>query len=137
MNQEYADLISRLGPPLWWDEYSVPRYVSFAPSMCNNIYADEACLLKIACQNCGQTFLVAMSWSRMDGMLRDRPRLSETIRAGWIHWGDPPYHEDPAGNTENCEDLRVMEFWQKERFDWERMPELEIVLQDHWSGEDW
>jgi hypothetical protein len=29
----------------------------------------------------------------------------------------------------NCDDIRVLEFWQRDRFDWERVPALEISLQ--------
>jgi len=130
MNQEYYDIISRLGPPLWWDEHSVPRYDPFDPGLCNNIYASEACLLEIGCQSCDERFLVAMSWSIYDEMLHGLHALSLKIERGLIHWGDPPYHYDLAGSTENCIDLRVVEFWKRDRGDWYRVPELEIELED-------
>jgi hypothetical protein len=135
MRQEYADIVSRLGPPLWWDEYSAPRYEPFDPRMCNNIYASEACLLEIACQQCGETFMVAASSDKYSEAIEGHPAMSVEIRGGWIHWGDPPFH-DCVGSTMNCEDLRVVEFWSRDRLDWQRVPELEVVLQDHWSGED-
>ena len=133
MNQEYADITSRLGRPLWWDEVGVPRYWPFQPSLCNNIYADEVCLLRIGCQGCEEEFLVAMSWDRTDGILYKHPTLTERVEAKMIHYGDPPHHDDPAGNTENCEDYEVVEFWVRDRVKWsgwQRAPELEIVLQE-------
>jgi len=42
MHTEYADITSRLGEPLWWDDVCAPRYEPFQPYLCNDIYADEA-----------------------------------------------------------------------------------------------
>lgn len=131
MNQEYKDIISRLGAPLWWDECSVPRYEAFTPDQCNDIYADEVCLLEIGCQHCGEKFLVAVSWDRTDGILQNYPTLTGRVKAGLIHWGDPPLH-NCIGDTESCDDLRVIEFWVKDRINWDgwqRVPELEGELQ--------
>ena len=32
MHHHYADIRDRLGTPLWWDEYGVPRYCEFGPN---------------------------------------------------------------------------------------------------------
>jgi hypothetical protein len=128
VNQYYNDIIEKLGTPIWFDECAVPRYCEFKPDRIANIYARECCLLEIACQDCGHRFLVAMSWSSWD-MVNNKGRLSEEIEK--IHYGDPPNIGCcPAGPTMNCEDLRVVEFWKEENFEWVRVPELEINLED-------
>ena len=133
MNQEYHDITSRLGEPLWHDEYGVPRYDSFAPDMCNDIYADEAVLLEIACQRCRQRFRAAMTWGHVRAAscgLFDYS-LAQAIAEGTIHYGDPPHHDDPAGNTMNCDDLRVLEYWHRGKdtgYEWARDARLEASV---------
>ncbi len=148
MNESYDDIRSRIAePPQWWDEHAVPRYVPFAPRWLADIYADECALVLIACQNCGHEFPVAMSSSMGSAvravMLRKEDVTLETMRrysvaasieTGAIHYGDPPNIECcPAGPTMNCDDLRVLQFWRRERGavnDWVRVAELERVLPD-------
>jgi hypothetical protein len=128
MNQYYDDIIQKCGEPIWFDECAVPRYCKFEPTRLANIYARECCLLEIACQDCGHKFLVAMSWSNWD-KIHGFERFSEEIKR--IHYGDPPNIGCClAGPTMNCEDLRVVEFWKEEDFEWVRVPELEINLED-------
>jgi len=134
VNQEYADIVSRLGPPLWWDERGVPRYAPFQPWMCNNVYAVEVCLLEIRCQECGRHFLVARAWDEWLGEVYGLPRVSVEIESGQLHWGDPPYH-NCAGDSENCEDLKVLAFWRKDGLDWRRDRSLEGRLEERWLGE--
>jgi len=52
--------------PIWYDEFRVPRYTEFHPHDMNNIYASEAALIEVACQECGRKFLVAESAYEMD-----------------------------------------------------------------------
>jgi len=125
MHQDYHDITSRLGSPVWFDECGVPRYDPFAPGMCNDIYADEAVLLEIACQRCGARFHVSDTnrWG---------PSIREAIVDKAIHYGDPPHH-DCIGDTMNCEDLQVLEYWyrdQSTQHAWTRDRTLEIVLQE-------
>lgn len=144
MNQEYRDITSRLGEPLWYDECGVPRYDPFAPDMCNDIYADEAALLEIACQDCGARFRVAMAMGQMDRaqgamargddvalMMADPSyTLSGLISHGTIHYGDPPCH-GCVGDTMNCEDIRVLEYWhrgQDTEHEWRREEGMEIEV---------
>jgi hypothetical protein len=136
MLHHYHDIRSRIAePPLWWDEHGVPRYVPFAPDEVANIYARECALVLIACQACAEEFQVAFSHSPMDDvraiMEQRTPRtLADSVRDGSLHYGDPPNAGCcPAGPTMNCDDIRVLEFWQRDRFDWERVPALEISLQ--------
>jgi hypothetical protein len=143
MHEAYNDIRSRLGDPLWWDENGCPRYDPFDPGMCADAYAEEAILVRIRCQNCDEEFDVADTWSPYSDMFswRKLPKLSERIRAGGFlsyHWGDPPYHDDPAGNTENCIDMRVLQFWTREKtFEWSRDTSLEIDLWGEREGKDW
>lgn len=63
--------------------------------------------------------------------------LAGRIKDGTIHYGDPPHHDScAAGVTMNVWDLHVLEFWSRNhtqagyRSDWQRVPELEVVLTD-------
>lgn len=134
MNHYYQDILERIPePPKWWDEHAVPRYCDFAPDQVANIYAREAVLLEIACQNCGKFFDVAMSWDEMQGHLRGEPSLRFCIEGKTFHYGDPPNARCcPAGPTMNCLDIRVKQYWLKESgsFNWQRVAALEIELPD-------
>jgi hypothetical protein len=144
MLRSYSDITDRLGPPLWWDEQGCPRYDAFEPRMLG-VYESWVCLYEIACQACDQRFKVAESWNEMS--LRGRPSQPLSFRADVtiedlcrLHYGDPPRHEClGAGETMNCLDLRILEFWAKDRdhasptwFEWVRVPEVEKDLPDQW-----
>lgn len=138
MLQKYDDIVEKLGRPFWWDEVGCPRYKKFHPSLCNNIYASQAVLLEIACQNCAVRMTVALSWDKAEGLFSSRecPDLEKRVKEGWIHYGDPPAHEFTPGKlchsgmTMNCIDIRVCEFWKREDFEWKRTPELEIEIEE-------
>src|SRR5690606_38100927 len=67
MLHDYKDIRRRIAQePRWWDEHGVPRYDHFCPSIVADIYAEEAALVLITCQNCGHEFKVAFSKSSMD-----------------------------------------------------------------------
>jgi hypothetical protein len=140
----YGDIIDRIEEePIWYDQNGVPRYEKFKPDLAPNIYADEVILLEIACQDCGRKFLVEMNWEHTDlYLLRHsipNPSFSEVMR-GWlktdkkeeswppVHYGDPPSH-GCVGDTMNVYDLRILEFWRKENFDWARKTEFELELE--------
>jgi hypothetical protein len=144
VNQEYHDITSRLGAPLWYDECGVPRYDPFEPRLCNNIYADEAVLLWVACQQCERRFPVAMSMAWMErvqtamkrgddvGLIMADPNysLAGLIGLGAIHYGDPPCH-GCVGDTMNCDDLRVLEYWHRGKgtdYEWARDSSEEVKL---------
>lgn len=139
MHHHYSDILSRIPePPHWWDEHAVPRWGPFAPDATANIYADEVALVEIACQNCGTRFRVAFTDSRGGRMTRQIQRggqvpeltLADVIRSGQLHYGDPPNAGCcPAGPTMNCDDLRVLEYWRRPNWDWERDPSLELALE--------
>lgn len=132
MNHYYSDIREKLGQPLWWDEFAVPRYIEFAPDERADVYAVEVVLLLIQCQNCHQQFKVAMSKGTID-MMRGKPSLAEQIGDKSIHYGDPPNDQCcPPGPTMNSEPIRVLEYWRRSKnlLKWERNETLEVPLED-------
>lgn len=137
MHCGYRDIRDKISdPPMWFDENAVPRYVPFSPRELSNIYAREAALVEIACQNCQTKFKVAFSRCAMDDvqsqMMGVGPvTLAETIKEKTIHYGDPPNIGCcPAGPTMNSDPLRVLEFWTREELEWVRDYALEIDIAD-------
>lgn len=130
MLEQYEDIISRLGKPKWWDEVGCPRYAPFHPNLCNNIYAEEAILLLIACQQCHREYKVAMSWWCWPDQ---GPKFSERVKNNHLpHYGDPPCFECSAGATMNCDDLKILEFWKRNKetdHEWQRDKTLEIEME--------
>lgn len=78
-----------------------------------------------------------MHWNKYMAFL-DKPipslkdRIDEWLRINRtgspVHYGDPPIHHC-VGDTENCDDLQIVEFWEKVDFEWVRLPEYEIELE--------
>lgn len=146
MTPEYEDIKSRIAePPTWYDDHGVPRYGKFCVRNAPNIYANEVALVEIGCQGCELTWLVSFTRSSMDDirakiMGREPQTIAESIRAGSLHYGDPPSHveTDHAGSTMNCIDWRVIEYWHipPNTWDWVRDQSLEINLPD-WTDEEW
>lgn len=122
MHQHYGDILRRIAePPLWFDESAVPRFDPFAPNRVANIYAQEAALVWIACQGCGKRFEVAFTNIAASDPLPDgtqcdgaHPMIRDHIRAGTLHYGDPPNMECcAAGASMNSVPRRVLEYWVK------------------------
>jgi len=121
MKNNYDDIISHIeDPPTWYDSNGTPRYGSFRPKMCPNIYTSFVVLMRIACQYCGREFNVELHQECMFsyGQKKYPPRK-------W-HYGDPPAH-DCVGDTMNCEDLEVLQVWDRsnDTMEWTRVKELE------------
>lgn len=118
MNAGYEDIKKRIKEtPKWYDDNGVPRYDDFHPDLSPNIYSNHIGLFEIACQHCHQRFFVSISAGVFD-------RLNGLAPAKW-HYGDPPIH-GCVGDTMNCEDLRIVEFWtRKGTDDWKRREEFE------------
>lgn len=131
MHETYDDIRSRIQElPKWFDEYAVPRYCEFHPEHCADIYARQACLLRIECQGCGREFRVAMSWSGYDEI----EALDWLVEQKTIHYGDPPNVECCAsGPTMNSVPRRVLQFWRRTRPEWERVSGLEIEIDPDWA----
>jgi hypothetical protein len=118
MHGNYEDITSRiLEAPVWYDQNGAPRFAPFHPNLCPNIYAHRVVLLRIACQECHREFLVEMHNDIWGG----------DFHPNKLHYGDPPFHaECHAGSTMNCEDLEVLEVWEKPSLHaWKRRPDLE------------
>ena len=134
---EYSDIISRLGPPLWYDANGVPRYAPFKPAMCG-IYVDLICYMEIACQACDRRFMVASESHRMDrnpsmalpsASSPGNPNADPWDLIGQFHYGDPPRHNGKcyAGDTMNSVPVKIVEFWSRDASDdWQRKPEHEV-----------
>lgn len=134
MKRHYDDILSRIPePPQWFDEGGVPRFVAFSPDEAANIYASEVVLLAVRCQNCGHKFRVCLSWSTMDGAIRNIPPLS-TNPAG-LEYGDPPNVECcRSGPTMNAIPERVVWFWRMTAaHEWERVPAFEVESACRWA----
>jgi hypothetical protein len=120
------DIIDKLGEPLWWDGGdAIPRYCEFLPNELNDIYARECALILTQCQNCGHIFNIAISWDDMS----NGKSLSEKLKNGFvIGFADPPNIKCcGAGSSMTSDKIKVLEFWkQNKKFEWERIPELEI-----------
>lgn len=130
MKQSYFDIREKLGNPLWWDEVGCPRYAEFHPELANNIYARQCCLLLIKCQACRHEFKVAMTYS-LESITYGRPMrdLITRIKNKSIHYGDPPNVGCCAsGPTMNCDDVSVIQMWERRNCEWVRSPELEVGL---------
>ncbi len=134
MNHSFNCIRSRIPtPPLWWDENAVPRYEPFAPGDTADIYADECVLFVVACQACEREFHVCLSTSQMSRH-RGEGSLASLVERQELEYGDPPNVDCcPAGPTMTSVPVRVVEFWRRERFDWVRVPELEIAVTADWA----
>lgn len=131
MKPKYNDILSRISSvPLWYDNNGGPRFDTFRPDLCSNIYADEIILLKIQCQDCHEIFLVEIhnSKSNSSQSLEYQVIHYKSYIINPIHYGDPPNHNDCIGNTMNAESLQIVEFWKRDRCDWVRNSEFEILF---------
>ena len=143
MHNYYPDIRKRIGEePTWYDCNGTPRYGEFEPGLNPNIYASEVILVQISCQDCRGRFLVEMNWDTMKGLLacgRHYESFTTEIskwlamkdkKSLWppVHYGDPPAH-GCVGDTMNCYDLKIAQFWRKDNMRWVRVPELEVELE--------
>ncbi len=144
MHHHYKDIIDRISdPPIWWDEYAVPRFEEFEPGDGAYIYADEVALLHVQCQGCGHDFRVCMSTSKTSRInLAESSEdntvywssLEEIIKARTIHYGDPPNFCCAAGATMNSIPRRVLGYWRRSHLDWIRITQNEIDINPEWGN---
>jgi len=132
MLESYTDIRVRISEePKWHDENGVPRYETFHPRQCPDVYADQAVLFEIACQQCDAKYSVARTWSRVTN--RGCLRMDNLVRDKRLHYGDPPCWACPSGASMTSWSLRVIQFWTRENppRDWRRVPDLEgLELED-------
>jgi len=128
MLPRYEDILEAAAPkePLWYTSEGVPRFAPFHPDMMG-IYDRYVVYYRIACPSCHVEFNVAQSWD-------EHPKPCFTKRMSRLHFGDPPRH-GCVGDTMNCDDIEVLEFWRKGNrkasWDWHRNRALEIHLNDY------
>lgn len=142
MLRDYKDITEKLGVPQWWDDNGCPRYCAFRPDVCG-VYDKVVALVEIACQDCGERFMVAVSYTGMDLYQREewakergRSIYPSATDINAFHFGDPPPH-DCVGDTMNCDTMRVVEFWRRQAapmWGWERVSEYEIAYP---QGQPW
>lgn len=148
MHEFYRDIRDRIPEdPIWFDEHAVPRYAPFSPGLCADVYAKEAVLLRILCQSCGYPMDVAVTcgykyaiklgwWKREQELIEAAIKgtyLVKEIQENTIHYGDPPYHACPGGGeTMNCVDVAVLQYWRNTALEWQRFPEYEVLLEARW-----
>jgi hypothetical protein len=127
----YDDIKDAAKPlePIWYTAEGVPRYRAFTPSMMG-IYDRYVVYYEIACQSCFVKFNVAEGWS---SRVATGPACFSKKIIPNLHFGDPPSH-NCVGDTMNCYDLQVLEFWRREPWEWTRNPGLEIKLVDYEEG---
>ena len=123
MHAQYDDILSRIKEaPKWWDMNGVPRFDDFHPTLCPDIYTDYVGLFLIQCEGCHQRFRVEMHSSVFNDKMWKPP-------AKW-HYGDAPRHGGCAGETMNCDEIAVLEFWHRETpgREWGRIEKLEGLV---------
>lgn len=139
MKESYEDITSSIEKkPLWWDENGTPRYWTFDPNITPDVYAREAVLMLVRCQNCGTEFDVSLTSSALEYSGGPKPHLDDLIRSGMIHYGDPPNTFCcPPGASMNSIPVKVLQYWKRDRdafFGWKRVTELEVEIEDKFGG---
>jgi hypothetical protein len=122
MHTNYRDILEATKQkPVWYDQNGTPRFAPFEPKLCPDIYSNVVVLARIACQACGNAFDVEMHTSVFDWRTTAPP-------SKW-HYGDPPVH-GCVGDTENCDDLAILEVWVHDRGtrEWLRRTDLEGLI---------
>lgn len=125
MHNDYRDILKRINEkPVWYDPNGVPRYDRFHPHMLPDIYCQEAVLVEIKCQDCGEIFLVGASYDRLTDILKGQTtvRFSDELAVAQRNnrqwppewwWGDPPRH-GCIGDTMSATTVRLVELWKRE-----------------------
>lgn len=126
MHQYYEDILSRIiEPPTWFDDHGVPRFGGFSPRHLSDIYAFEAALAEVSCQQCGRMFRVALT----EAFASSRFSLSDEIRLARAHYGDPPNVRCCwPGPTMGSVMHRILEYWfldHEVSMGWQRDPTFE------------
>jgi hypothetical protein len=131
MYPDYDDIRKRIKMrPLWHDQYGVPRYEPFKPTMVS-VYAVESALVEIQCQGCGARAAMGIEHSRF---ARDEHYQRPTADSpGSFTPGDFVRRScieptECSGVTMTADVIAVVEFWARGDaypFEWKRCPEHE------------
>jgi hypothetical protein len=125
MHIRFDDILEKLGEPKWYTIHGYPRYCDIDPKELS-IYAHTAVFYRIACQDCGKRFTVGEATHHMSEHPMEKPNH--------LHYGDPPRHDCPgAGESMNCDDLWVIQWWERPDREWIRIKSKEVEIRG--SGE--
>lgn len=127
MHLWYQDILSRIpSEPIWWLE-GVPRYVPFTPGDVS-IGATEVALVHTTCQVCRRRFDVGV-WRTKSGPKRSL-RDYVAVYCG-LDIGDPPFVACcDIGPSMRSNEIAILEFWERAKGSWLRLPEMERLLND-------
>ncbi|WP_342149416.1 hypothetical protein [Methylorubrum sp. SB2] len=131
MHIRYDDILRRIEePPRWWAN-GVPRYDDFRPEDLD-VYAREAALVHIRCQNCHTNFHVGI-FTRFEFHGKNGDKTIEyALRGGLgICAGDPPNICCFPGNSMSSVEVTVIQFWKSDAVNpwiWHRETTLERVF---------
>jgi hypothetical protein len=131
MRQHYKDILDRIAEaPTWFDDFGVPRFGQFSPQRLSNIYASEAALAEVSCQECKRVFRVALT----EAFACKPFSLSDEIRLGRVDYGDPPNIDCCiAGSCMGSVMHKILEYWSNDlevSRDWRRDPTFEGPVAD-------
>lgn len=128
MYPTYRDIRTKLGAPLWTDQYGVPRYDEFSPELASEIYDDWVALLEVKCQSCEKVFTCSTCVAKFQMVIKRKDIVTEEdIISQLIGWGDAPWHTfegDEASMDGQCAGTTMTtsvigaKVWRKDRFDW-------------------
>ncbi len=130
----YQDITTKLGEPIWYDEYKVPRYCEFSPQQIAEIYANEVALVLTQCDHCHKQFKIAYSSDLLESISAPFNYLKNHITKNDMQCGLPPNDTcfEIAFPNGLAMPIKVLEYWCKspETKQWERDSTYEIPLQD-------
>lgn len=129
MKPNYSDILTRIDePPVWWTEGGVPRWADMHPLEVGG-YTCKVVFMRIACQSCGEQFIVSLS-EHMYDKHRGVPPLEQRLAS----YGDVPSNKCCAvGDTMTSYPVRIESMWVDERGDWRKLDADELPpIPDGW-----
>jgi hypothetical protein len=138
MLRSYSDILQKINEkPKWWDKNGTPRYCEFSPENFD-VYIDEAALIEIACQGCGEKFDVEITHEKYHPLEINKKSLFDQTDS--IGYGDPPRNNCcSAGPTMSSIPLQIKQFWKRENGKWFKKEELfgkKLESLEDYFGED-
>lgn len=137
MLPDYADIKDAIDrEPDWFTADGIPRYWPFHPDMLG-VYDTMAVLVEIECASCQEAMLVGDGLPTVTLTIPDepaamRPVINDVERfvSEWS-MGDPPRHYCPGGGgTMVCDEVAVIEVWDRDGAGEWRRPDLEGPIDD-------
>lgn len=137
MKQNYYDIIEKLGEPLWYDNFGVPRYADFKPEMAG-IYSKYVALLEVKCQCCQKVYRVASVVTEF----ASRVKLPIEKDIGSFAYGDPPHCGECKCPATNAVPVKILQLWEKKldekkgskKEKWVRLKDHEVCIHESWCN---